>query len=195
MDLPPQYENASSRFRGSDSSKYSPVNCSVEQPSHLGRFQKKLFGFPLRRERSIRAQSRRYEDVSESDSSLTSGAEQNWKPTSLTTPFLASVILITIVLILTLQLLLWRSHQNGGLFFASDVNAAPIRQTFVFLYLPTIISVVYGVLWTWIDVDVRRLEPFYQLSRKAPATGIGSLLLHYPVDFLASVPIKAIKFR
>jgi Protein of unknown function (DUF3433) len=65
----------------------------------------------------------------------------------------------------------------------------------VFLYFPTILFVCYGFLWTWIDLDVRRLEPFYQLSKLDAVPGKDSLMLHYPVDFLAAVPIKAVKLR
>ena len=102
---------------------------------------------------------------------------------------------MTALLIVIIQLLLIRSKKNSGLLFASNINDLPLSKTFNYLYLPTIISVLYGFVWTWIDLDIRRLEPFYQLSKPSGATGQESLLLHYPVDFLASVPIKAVKFR
>jgi hypothetical protein len=79
--------------------------------------------------------------------------------------------------------------------FASNVNDISLSASIPYLYLPTIISVLYGFLWTWVDLDIRRLEPYYQLSRKDGALGKESILLHYPVDFLASVPIKAVRYR
>jgi hypothetical protein len=118
-----------------------------------------------------------------------------WKPSSLRAPFLIAVILASSALIIVLQLLLWRSQSTGGILFAPNVNNLPLSTTFPFLYLPTILSVFYGFLWAWIDLDIRRLEPYFQLSKRDGATGRESLLLHYPVDFLASVPIKALKFR
>lgn len=96
-------------------------------------------------------------------------------------------------LVVVLQLLLIQSQRNGGIIFAMNVNSVPLSTSFPYLYLPTIIAVAYGFLWNWIDLDVRRIEPFLQLSKKEGATGSESLLLHYPVDFLASVPIKAMK--
>lgn len=117
-----------------------------------------------------------------------------WKPISLKWPFLVAVIILSLILLGLIQSLLIQSAHNSGLLFADNINALPIRETFTYLYLPTIISVVYGFFWTWIDLDVRRLEPYYQASYTNGATGNQSLLLHYPVDFVASVPIKALKF-
>ncbi|QDS69130.1 hypothetical protein FKW77_010376 [Venturia effusa] len=119
----------------------------------------------------------------------------SWKPVSLKVPFLLGVILISTALVVVLQLLLIKSQRNGGIIFASDVNSLPLRTTFPYLYLPTIIAVIYGFLWNWIDLDVRRIEPFLQLAKEDGATGSESLMLHYPVDFLASVPIKAMRSR
>lgn len=104
-------------------------------------------------------------------------------------------MLISMILVVFLQLLLLQSQKNGGIIFATNANSLPLKTTFPYLYLPTIIAVVYGFLWNWIDLDVRRIEPFLQLAKKEGATGQESLLLHYPVDFLASVPIKALKQR
>lgn len=119
----------------------------------------------------------------------------NWKPVSLRAPFLLGVIIVSIALVVVLQLLLIQSQRNGGIIFATDVNSLPLRTTFPYLYLPTIVAVTYGFLWNWIDLDVRRIEPFLQLAKDEGATGRDSLLLHYPVDFLASVPIKAMRSR
>jgi hypothetical protein len=92
-------------------------------------------------------------------------------------------------------LLLIQSNHDNGLIFDPDVNALPTTRTFQYLNLPTIIAVLYGLLWAWIDLDVRRLEPYYQLSKNGGSSGLESILLHYPVDFLAAVPLKAVKLR
>jgi hypothetical protein len=105
------------------------------------------------------------------------------------------VILISLILIVVLQLLLRKSQSNGGILFTPNINSLPLSTAFPYLYLPTILAVFYGFLWAWIDLDIRRLEPYFQLSKNEGATGRESLLLHYPVDFLASVPFKALKFR
>ena len=96
---------------------------------------------------------------------------------------------------MVLQYLLLKSQRDNGLIFAEDLTKLPLSRSFSYLYLPTIIAVIYGFAWTWIDLDVRRIEPFYQLARDGGAAAAESMLLTYPVDFLASVPFKALKFR
>ena len=67
--------------------------------------------------------------------------------------------------------------------------------TFAYLYLPTIVSVLYGMAWAWIDLDMKRLEPYFQLSRSTGATAEDSLLLSYSLDYLPFVPLKALRHR
>lgn len=101
----------------------------------------------------------------------------------------------SIGLVVLLQVLLARSQRDDGIIFAPDVNKLPPGQTFCYLYLPTLISLLLSFTWTWIDVDVKRLQPFWQLSRVGGARGKDSILLHYPFDFVATVPFKAIRQR
>ena len=55
--------------------------------------------------------------------------------------------------------------------------------------------VSYGIAWAALDLDVKRLEPYFQLSEPGGASASDSILLHYPFDFLALVPITAAKRR
>nr|OQO24199.1 hypothetical protein B0A51_08585 [Rachicladosporium sp. CCFEE 5018] len=116
-----------------------------------------------------------------------------WKPVTLRLPYLSSLVLITLALIAIIQWLLFRSRADQGILFASDINDLSLRTSFLYLYLPTLISVIYSFLWTWVDLDVKRLEPYFQLSKPDGATAENSILLHYPFDFLASVPLKAVR--
>ncbi|EON63051.1 hypothetical protein W97_02278 [Coniosporium apollinis CBS 100218] len=118
-----------------------------------------------------------------------------WKPLTLKTPVLLGVILISVGLIGAIQYLVLRSEKNNGILFSEDVSSLPLSRSFGHLYLPTLIAVVYSFLWTWIDLDVKRLEPYYQLSQDGGASGSNSILLHYPFDFVASVPVQAIRRR
>lgn len=118
-----------------------------------------------------------------------------WRPVSLRTLSLLFVIIFPLGLSVIILVLLHRSLRNGGVIFFNDINDVSGPTQFLFLYLPTVLAVIYSLLWAWIDLDVRRLEPYYQLSRNAGATGRESLLLHYPVDLLASVPVKAFKSK
>lgn len=116
-----------------------------------------------------------------------------WKPITLGLPFLLAIVLVSVGLIVLVVWLLRTSNAKQGLLFAPDVNDLPLRRAFLYLYLPTIVSVIYSFLWTWIDLDVKRLEPFFQLSRPGGVTAENSILLHYPFDFLAMVPFKALR--
>jgi hypothetical protein len=105
------------------------------------------------------------------------------------------VIGISILIIATIQVLLQRSQQQGALVYADNVNELPLTRSFPYLYLPTIIAVGYTFLWTWVDLDIKRLAPFDQLSSTTAIAADTSLLLQYPSDFVVAVPLKALRFR
>jgi hypothetical protein len=117
--------------------------------------------------------------------------QHTWKPISLRLPFLTYVLLVTSALIVVLQWLLYTSQTIGGVIFAPSINDLPLSKTFGYLYAPTIIAVVYGLLWSWIDLDIKRMEPYYQLCSSGGALAENSLLLQYPFDFVALVPFQA----
>ncbi|KAK2763095.1 hypothetical protein FQN54_009729 [Arachnomyces sp. PD_36] len=115
----------------------------------------------------------------------------NWRPTSLNPIILISVAVFNALVITVLGILQWISNRDGGLYFAEKDDDIPAGVTFLHLYFPTIIAVAYSVVWSWIDLDVKRLEPWFQMSQSNGAEAQDSVLLHYPVDFIASVPINA----
>lgn len=100
-----------------------------------------------------------------------------------------------LVMIALLQSLLMQSEKNSGLVFTRDLDKLPFGISFAYLYLLTLLAVLYSIFWAWIDLDARRLEPYYQLSKPGGSLGEDSILLHYPFDFIASVPIAAVKNR
>ena len=129
------------------------------------------------------------------DSDRNSACEQTWRPISLRTPFLFTTAVFTFGLIALLQVLLVRSQRDEGILFASNVTDLPFEKTFLYLYLPTVISVIYSLVWSWIDLDARRIEPYRQLSKPDGASAEESLLLHYPFDFLGTVPLRSLRRR
>jgi hypothetical protein len=111
---------------------------------------------------------------------------------------LGCFVLTSFSLIAILEYLSYLSTQNGnstGLAFAAGVDDLSATSMFGYLYLPTIISVFYSMLWNWVDLDAKRLEPWFQLSKPQGATAEHSLLLTYPFDFLGFVPIIAARRR
>ena len=118
-----------------------------------------------------------------------------WKSAALRAPVLIFTILICWTIIAVLQYLLVRSQRDNGIIFAPKINDLPLSRTFLYLYCPTIVAVIFSIYWAWIDLETKRLEPYYQLSKKDGALGKDSLLLHYPFDFVPLVPFKAAKDR
>ena len=70
-----------------------------------------------------------------------------------------------------------------------------MTQMFCYRYLPQMVIVLYGIGWAAVDLDVKRLEPYFQLSKPGGASASDSILLHYEFNFLALVPITAAKRR
>ena len=118
---------------------------------------------------------------------------QAWKPVTLKAPFLLSIMLASSALIVMLQYLLISSRRNNGIIFSANINELPLDRSFAYLYLPTVIAVIYSFLWSWVDLDAKRLEPFFQLSQDGGASAKESLLLQYQFDTIAFVPLKAIR--
>lgn len=104
---------------------------------------------------------------------------------------LATVFCTSIILTVALQLLATKSERDGGILFAATVKNFSSGQSFVYIYLPVVITVLYGLVWTWIDLDARRLEPYYAMAESRGATAEKSLFLDYTSVFVAYIPIKA----
>lgn len=68
-------------------------------------------------------------------------------------------------------------------------------QFFCWKYMATIIAVTYGVLWQIVDFEVKRLEPYYQLSRPEGALAAESLNRDYPTCWPILAPFKALRYR
>jgi hypothetical protein len=120
---------------------------------------------------------------------------RQWKPVTLRRPFLSAVILVTLGLLALVQILVIYDQRHGGILFAIKISQLGAGHIFLYRYFPTIISVSYGLIWHWIDIDARRVEPYRQLSKPGGASGSCSLHLQYPTDLLAFVPLKALKRR
>jgi hypothetical protein len=108
-------------------------------------------------------------------------------------PVFATIICRTFIAVL--QYYLCKSHKEGGVIFAENVNDLPLCRSFIYLYMPTIFTTVFSIFIVWIDLDSKRYEPYYQLFKPGGALGKDSLLLHYPFDFLPAIPFVASRNR
>lgn len=75
-----------------------------------------------------------------------SSCHQGWKPVTLKTPVLVSVIVISVGLIAAVQYLVSRSKRNNGILFSEDISSLSLSCSFRHLYAPTLIAVVYSFL-------------------------------------------------
>jgi hypothetical protein len=125
----------------------------------------------------------------------TSQRRPTWSPPALRWWNLVIAILICWTFAALLLYFLKKSQNDGGVIFALDINDLPLQQSFAYLYLPTIIAVIFSIYIVWIDIDAKRFEPYRQLMKPGGALGKDSLLLHYPYDFLLFVPFNAFKSR
>ena len=114
-----------------------------------------------------------------------------WRPFTLQGPTLIASLLTTVALIALIEYINKISIQEKALFFAERVEDFPMGVVFCYRYLPQMVVVALGVGWAAVDLDVKRLEPYFQLSKPEGATACDSIFLHYPFDFIALVPVNA----
>ncbi|KAI6751707.1 hypothetical protein HG531_006403 [Fusarium graminearum] len=131
------------------------------------------------------------EVLGEEESTKTKG----WKPLSLSTPILLAIIALTILLAIAIETLAQRSASQGGLALSPSLKDMPEYARLSYLYVPTIIAVLYSMIWSWIDLDVKRMQPWFELSKRDGVTAENSLFLDYQYDFVGLVPFKAAKHR
>ncbi|KAH7361976.1 hypothetical protein B0T11DRAFT_351863 [Plectosphaerella cucumerina] len=121
--------------------------------------------------------------------------KHGWKPVILSGPVLASFCVISLLLIAIVEVLAQHSQRTGGLFLSPDADNLSPLVTFSYLFLPTIVAVIYSLFWSWVDLDAKRIQPWYELSRPEGADADDSILLSYPYDFVGSVPLTAFRKR
>jgi hypothetical protein len=83
----------------------------------------------------------------------------------------------------------------GGLIQFGKVGDLSVTVYFTWQYAPVMIFVAYGVLWQTSDFEVKRLEPFYQLSKRTGATAGESLNMDYLTFLSWLVPLRALHHR
>lgn len=123
----------------------------------------------------------------------------NWKPFSMQWPYLTFLIVISIVVCVAQEYLYRRSNSNlkkdppEGLYTFQSPEDVKTWDYFCFKYLPTMLAVTYGVLWQLTDSEVKRLEPYYQLSKPKGALAAESINIDYITIFSFWRPITALR--
>ncbi|GKT90832.1 DUF3433 domain protein [Colletotrichum tofieldiae] len=120
--------------------------------------------------------------------------QPNWKPFSMRWPYLTGLISLSIALAIMVEFLYQRSRTHPLVRFQSPAEV-PGLEYFAVKFLPTILSVTYGVLWQVTDFEVKRLEAYYQLSKEGGALAAESINVDYVTSLSWLRPIRAIKLR
>ncbi|KAI6346630.1 hypothetical protein MCOR25_010981 [Pyricularia grisea] len=120
--------------------------------------------------------------------------QPNWRPFVMRGPYMGYLILLALGMGIGTELLYRQSVEQPLLTFKSpeDISAA----TYLTLkFGPTIVSVVFGVLWQMTDIEVRRLEPFHQLSKPEGALAQESISIDYITFISFFRPFRALQYR
>lgn len=123
----------------------------------------------------------------------------SWRPLTMGWPWLAMLTSIALALAALQEVLCQisiRKEQNEeGLANFKKADELSLTKFFIWKYLPIITFVFYGILWQMSDFEVKRLEPYYQLSRKTGATAGESLNMDYLTFMSWLVPLRALRHR
>jgi hypothetical protein len=114
-----------------------------------------------------------------------------WKPRTLKNVILVPFALTSFAFAATIELLAQLSQRRGGFSLSASADDISAGITFAYNYLPTLVSVIYGLCWTWVQLDILRIQPWLELSKPEGALGSSSLLLDYTADFVLVVIYKA----
>ena len=123
----------------------------------------------------------------------------NWKPVSMRSYYILMLIGVSLGLGIFQEWLCRHSialeKENSAILEFDEVSKVPLFTFFAWHYLPTLIFVAYGVLWSIMDFDIKRLEPYYQLSQPRGSTAAASLNLDHLTAWSYFIPFTAMKLR
>lgn len=86
------------------------------------------------------------------------------------------------------------SNKRGFLTFEGS-QSIPTSYYFLWLYFPSILAVVYAMVWQIVDSEVKRMEPFYQASRPGGANPDSTLFGDYISWPPFCSPVQALRWR
>ncbi|KAH6609597.1 spray [Trichoderma cornu-damae] len=118
--------------------------------------------------------------------------QPNWKPFSMRWPYLTSLILLSVALAV-MQEVLFQTYRKEPLVRFTSPGEVKQGIYFVIKFAPTLLAVIYGVLWQFTDFEVRRLEAFYQLSKEGGAVAAESINIDYATSFNFFRPFRALR--
>ncbi|KAF8429679.1 hypothetical protein EV426DRAFT_582376 [Tirmania nivea] len=127
----------------------------------------------------------------------------NWKPVTMRPLYLTILQFLSLAIIGFCEFLYQYSVHTGKktgsqpyLTSFKDLGEMRLIDFALWKYLPTVIAVVFGVLVQLSDAEVKRVEPYFQLSRKPKGARAGdSLNIEYSTFWAVLCPLKAIRHK
>ncbi|KAH0565303.1 hypothetical protein GP486_001303 [Trichoglossum hirsutum] len=119
----------------------------------------------------------------------------NWKPFSMRWPYITLLVFLASAMAGLQEFLFQLSTKRGGLLEFKSPKELSVWQYFCWKYMPTLVAVTYGIMWQVVDFEVKRLEPYYQLSKKDGALAEESLSIDYLNSWHYLTPFTAIRYK
>ncbi|KAI9669385.1 MAG: hypothetical protein M1831_000421 [Alyxoria varia] len=122
----------------------------------------------------------------------------DWRPPTMRQRYVVLLVCIALVFGAITEYLTQLSLQrapDGGLLVFRDPREVSDLDWFAWKYMPTMVILFYGIMWQATDFEVRRLEPYYQLSKPGGATAEESLNMDYLTFWSYLIPFKAFHYR
>lgn len=124
-----------------------------------------------------------------------------WRPVVMRRPWMTLLVFIAFVLaalqefLCQLSIKREREKPPRGILTFKRARDLSLWEYFAWKYMPTFVLLSYGVMWQVVDFEVKRLEPYYQLSKRTGATARDSLNQDYLTFLAYLVPLKAIRAK
>ncbi|PLB47379.1 hypothetical protein P170DRAFT_240030 [Aspergillus steynii IBT 23096] len=118
--------------------------------------------------------------------------KEGWRPFALRPLYLTLIAAAMLLMFVTIETLRRYTDQYGGLVLMQATDEVSSVQSFAYNYVPIIVALILVILWSFIDFDVLRLEPYFQLSRPegAPAS---VLFINYNFGQTVITPLTSAK--
>ena len=119
----------------------------------------------------------------------------NWRPLPMQPWYLLLLISIAVVFAAVSEYLVQKGKNPPYLIQFQNADEVPLGIWFVWKYLGEMLLVTYGVMHQATDFEVRRLEPYYQMSQPSGSLAEASLNMDYLTFWSYLIPFKALKHK
>jgi hypothetical protein len=100
----------------------------------------------------------------------------HWKPWGTRPPVVIAFIVASLVLAAVIEVLAQKGLAAGVLSPSPSINDIADSARLAALYVPTVIAVLYGFCFSCIDLDVKRVQPWVELSKPGGALAKNSCM-------------------